>query len=511
MSETTAIEQIGFPILSVLWVLPLAVLGLLCFLRDERVVRRIALGGALVELVLALTLIARFRAGEPGFQYAERLPWIDSIGLSYHLAVDGVSLLFLPLTALLVVLVMLSSWSSVHHQPRGYLMTVLAFESVAMGVFAAVDLILFFIFWELLLIPTFILIRGWGTGADRTRAAVRYVLYMLTGSAGLLLGFVLLGVNHRDTAGSGGELSFDLLRLMDVAVPGDTQTIVFLLLSFAFAVKAPLFPFHSWMPGVLLDGPIGMAVLLASLKMGVYGFMRFVMPLAPEAFAAWSWGIAILGVAAILFGALVALAEPNFQRLLSFASVSHVGLAMLGLASLTTVGVQGALFLVLSLGLTTTGMLLAAGFVHSRVGSTDIAALGGLAQRTPTLAIFTLVACLSAIALPGTIGFPGEFLALLGAFRAHGWLAGIAVLTVILTAAYVLVFYERTFHGPVTSPVVHAVKDLRPPEAVAALVTGLAILVFGFFPTPVLDTSKETVDLVVQRLAPSAAEPAAGE
>ncbi len=509
MSETAAVEQIGFPILSTLLVLPLAVVVVLGFLRSERIVRLVALGGALIELALALTLIVRFRTGEAGFQYAERLPWIDTIGLSYHLAVDGVSLLFLPLTALLVVLVMLSSWSSVYHQARGYLMTILAFEAVAMGVFAAVDLILFFIFWELLLIPTFILVKGWGSGADRTRAAVRYVLYMLTGSGALLLGFVLLGVNHRDSPGSGGELSFDLLVLMDVSVPGNTQTIVFLLLSFAFALKAPLFPFHAWMPGVLLDGPIGMAVLLAGLKMGVYGFLRFVMPLAPDAFAAWSWLIAVLGVVAILFGSLVALVEPNFQRLLAFASVSHVGLAMLGLTSLNTAGVQGALFLVLSLGLTSTGMLLAAGFIQHRVGSTDVAALGGLAQRAPALAIFALVACLSAIALPGTIGFPGEFLTLLGAFQAHGWLAGIAVLTVIITASYVLVFYERAFHGPVASPVVHAVQDLRPPEAVAALVTGLAILTVGFFPNVVLDTSRETVDVVVRQLGP--ADPAGGD
>ncbi|MBA2555976.1 MAG: NADH-quinone oxidoreductase subunit M, partial [Chloroflexi bacterium] len=425
---------------------------------------------------------------------------------SYHLAVDGVSVLFLPLTALLVVVVMLTSWSSVRHQPKAYLMTVLGFETVAMGVFAAVDLVLFFVFWELLLVPTFIMLRVWGTGADRARAALKYVLYMLVGSAGLLLGFILLGVNHRDAPGSGGELSFDLLALMDVAVPSGTQTTVFFLLAFAFALKAPMFPFHSWMPSALLDGPIGMAVFLAGLKMGVYGFLRFVMPLVPEAFAAWSWLIAVLGVVAILFGALVALVEPNLRRLLAFSSVSHVGMAMLGLASLNTQGVQGALFLIISLGLTSSAMLLVAGFIHHRVGSTDVAALGGLAQRAPALATFALIACLSAIALPGTTGFPGEFLVLLGAFRTYGWLAAIAVLTVILTASYVLVFYQRAFNGPVTSPVVDAVADLGPREAVAAVVTGLAIIVFGFFPGPVLETSRESVDMLIQRLDPPAGE-----
>jgi len=511
MNEITAADQIGFPILSALVVLPLVMLVVLAFLRDQRTVRPVALAGALIELALTLVLVARFRTGGADFQFAEQLPWIDAIGLSYHLAVDGVSILFLPLTALLVVLVMLTSWSTVRHQPKAYLMTVLGFEAVVIGVFAAVDLILFFVFWELLLIPTFILVKVWGTGADRSRAALKYVLYMLMGSAGLLIGFILLGVNHRDAPGSDGELSFDLLALMDVSVPTGTQTTVFFLLAFAFALKAPMFPFHSWMPSALLDGPIGMAVFLAGLKMGVYGFLRFVLPLVPEAFTTWSWLIAVLGVVAILFGALVALVEPNLRRLLAFASVSHVGMAMLGLASLDVQGVQGALFLIISLGVTSSGMLLAAGFIHHRVGSTDIASLGGLAKPAPGLAVFSLVACLSAIALPGTIGFPGEFLVLLGAFRANSWLASIAVLTVILTASYVLVFYERAFHGPVTSPVVDAVNDLRPREAVAALVTGLAIIAFGFFPGSVLETSKGSVDVIVERLDRPVGERAVGD
>jgi NADH-quinone oxidoreductase subunit M len=506
VNEIAAVDQIGFPILSALVVLPLVVLVVLAFLRDQRTLRPVALAGAVIELVLALALVARFRTGGAEFQFSERLPWIDEIGVSYHLAVDGVSVLFLPLTALLVVLVMLTSWSTVRHQPKAYLMTILAFEAVAIGVFAAVDLILFFVFWELLLIPTGILIKLWGTGADRTRAALKYVLYMLMGSAALLLGFILLGVNHRDTLGPGGELSFDLLALLNDTVPTGTQTAVFLLLTFAFALKAPMFPFHSWMPSALLDGPIGIAVFLAGLKMGVYGFLRFVLPLVPDAFAAWSWMIAVLGVVAILFGALVALVEPNLRRLLAFASVSHVGMAMLGLASLNVQGVQGALFLVVSLGITSSAMLLAAGFIHHRVGSTDIASLGGLAQRAPALAVFALIACLSAIALPGTTGFPGEFLVLLGAFRTHSWLAAIAVLTVVLTAAYVLVFYERAFNGPVTSPVVNAIKDLGPREAVAALVMGLAIITFGFFPGPVLETSRGSVTVLVDRLNPPAGE-----
>ncbi|CAN5326583.1 NADH-quinone oxidoreductase subunit M [soil metagenome] len=503
MSEIAAAEQIGFPILSTLVFVPVVTIIALGFVRSERALRRVALIGALVVLGLSLLLVAGFRRGVSDFQFAEQVPWVEAIGVSYHLAVDGVSVLFVPLTALLAVVVMLSSWSSVRYQPKAHLMAVLAFETAAIGVFTAVDLILFFVFWELMLIPTYVLIKVWGDGPQRGRAAQRYVLSMLSGSAGLLVGFILLGVSHRSAPGSGGALSFDLLVLMDSAVPAGTQTAVFFLLAFAFALKAPMFPFHSWMPVTLLEGPIGMAVFLAGLKMGVFGFLRFVLPLAPDAFSAWSWLIGVLGVVAVLYGALIALVQINLRRLLAFASISHVGLAMLGLSSLNAPGLQGALFLILNLGLVSTGMLLVAGFIHQRVGSTDLPALGGMAQRTPALAVFALVACLGAVGLPGTSGFPGEFLILLGAFRAYGWLASIAVTTVILAAAYVLVFFERSFHGRIRGTVVDAATDLRPREAITAGVLGFSIVAIGFFPAAVLDFSSASVDDLVGRLDPA--------
>jgi len=220
----------------------------------------------------------------------------------------------------------------------------------------------------------------------------------------------------------------------------------------------------------------------------------------PEAFAAWSWLIAVLGVVAVLYGALIALVQPDLRRLIAFASISHVGLAMLGLSSLNAQGLQGAVFMVISLGLVSSGMLFAAGFVHQRVGTTDIAALGGLAQRTPALATFALIASLGALALPGTSGFPGEFLILLGAFRTHGWLAIIAVMTVILAAAYVLVFFERAFHGRVRSTIVETAVDLRPREAVTAGVLSVAIVLLGLFPAALLNYSSASIDDLVGRL-----------
>ncbi|MBA2530237.1 MAG: NADH-quinone oxidoreductase subunit M [Euzebyales bacterium] len=505
MNAITAAEQVGFPILSTLVFLPVVTLVALGFVRNDRALRHVALAGAVAVLGLSLFLTAGFQRGATDFQFAEQLPWVEAIGLSYHLAVDGVSVLFVPLTALLVVVVMLSTWTAVRHQPKAYLMAVLAFETAAIGVFTAVDLILFFVFWELMLIPTYVLVKVWGTGPQRGRAAQRYVLSMLLGSAALLVGFILLGVSHRSAPGSGGALSFDLLLLMDSTVPLGTQTAVFFLLAFAFALKAPMFPFHAWLPATLLEGPIGMAVFLAGLKMGVFGFLRFVLPLLPDAFAAWSWLIAVLGVVAVLYGALIALVQSDLRRLLAFASVSHVGLAMLGLSSLNAQGLQGALYLIVSLGLVSTGMLLTAGFVQQRVGSTDLAALGGLAQRTPGLATFALLTSLGAVALPGTSGFPGEFLILLGAFRSRGWLATIAVTTVITAAAYVLVFFERAFHGRIGSTIVAAVADLHPREIVAAGMLGVAIVALGVFPTAVLAYSSASVDDLVARLDSSTA------
>lgn len=505
MNEITAAEQIGFPILSLMVFLPVVTMVALGFVRNDRALRRVALTGAVAVLGLSLLLAGGFQRGTTDFQFAERLPWVEVVGLSYHLAVDGVSVLFVPLTALVVVVVMLSSWTAVRYQPKAYLMAVLAFETAAIGVFTAVDLILFFVFFELMLIPTYVLIRVWGPGAQRGRAALRYVLSMLLGSAALLIGFILLGVSYRSAPGSDGALSFDLLVLMDSPVSSGTQTAVFFLLAFAFALKAPMFPFHAWMPAALQEGPIGMAVFLGGLKMGVFGFVRFVIPLVPEAFATWSWLIAALGVVAVLYGALIALVQTDLRRLLAFASVSHVGLAMLGLASLNAQGLQGALFLIVNLGLVSTAMLLVAGYVHNRVGSTEVAALGGLVQRTPRLATFALIACLGAVALPGTSGFPGEFLILLGAFRTHGWAAVIAVTTVVLAAAYVLVFFERAFHGPVRSTVVDAATDLRRHEIVAAGMLGVGIVVLGFFPALLLDYSSASADDLVGRLDPASA------
>jgi NADH-quinone oxidoreductase subunit M len=501
LEETFAADQIGFPVLSVLIVLPLACALLVGFVRQERWVRRMALGGALVELALALVVAFTFVPGVSDIQFAEKTTWIDGVGIGYHVGVDGISVLFIPLTALLTVTVMVFSWNSVRFLVKPYLASVLALEAASMGVFAALDMVVFFVFWELMLVPIYLLIKLWGTGPERAFAGLKYVMYMLLGSAPLLVGIMLLGVSYHDEQGGGAApYSFDLLTLLSTPVPGDLQTLVFFLFGFAFAVKGPLFPLHTWLPTVMLHGPIGVGILLVGLKMGLYGFVRFAIPLLPDATRDWGWLIAVLGVTAIIYGGLIALVQSDLRRLLAFASVSHVGLVALGLCSLTVQGIQGALVMMVNLGVAASGLLLLAGFIYGRTGSTDLASMGGLAKHAPLLATSFFVVGLASIGVPGTSGFPGEFLVLLGTFRSTPGLAVLAVTGVILSAALLLTYFQRAFLGPAERDNIKAFHDLRPREAGIAAAVCAVIFWIGFFPTTVLDATKGSVETLVERV-----------
>jgi len=497
LNEVSAAQQIGFPILSALIFLPLIWAILLNLIRDDHWLRLTALIGAGLELLLAVVMVLNFTPGVSDIQFAERIEWMAAVGVGYHLGVDGISVLFIPLTAFLALMVMLFSWNAVRFRPRTYLTALLVLEATTIGIFASLDLVLFFVFWELILVPSFLLIRLWGIGPQREYAALKYALYMLAGSMPLLMGIVLLGINHHDATGS---LSFDLPMLLAVPVALEMQTLIFFLLAFGFAVKGPVFPFHTWLPTALMEGPVGMSVMLVGLKLGIYGSLRFAIPLLPEAAREWAWLMLVLGVIAILYGALIALVQRNLRRLLAFASVGHVGLAILGLFSLTVQGLQGALMLMLNLGIATTGLLFLTGFLHSRTGSSELAALGGIGRHVPLLATFFFIIGLAFIGVPGTSGFPGEFLILLGAFNAHWALAAVAVLGVILNAAVFLFFYERAFLGPVLRDAVRNLRDLRPRELVVAAVMGVLVLLIGLFPDPILTMTSGSVQAVVERV-----------
>ena len=462
MGLTEATGGMGFPILSALLFLPVAFVVALRFLRDEARAYRLALAGALLELLLACIVALQFAQGVDDIQFAERLGPLPFVGVSYQLGVDGISVLFLPITALLTVLVVAYAEYTAAADARRYLMATLALEAALMGAFVSLDLVLFWFFFVLELVPSYFLITRFGTGPLRRRAAREYVGFMLTGSALMLVGILLLGINFDRERGAG--LSFDYLDLLSVPVPSELQTIVFFLLFFGFAVKAPVFPFHTWLPKVLEHGPIvGMSVFLVGIKLGTYAFLRFVIPLVPEAARDWAWLMATLGAIGIFYGALIALVQTNLRRLLAFASLSHMGAVMLGIFALNFHGFQGGLLQMINLGIAGAGLFFVAGFLHTRLGPPDLRSMGGLVYSMPLLSTIFLVIALAAVGLPGTGGFNGEHLILIGAYEV-GWLMALAAgAGTFLTAAYFLLYFQRGFLGPSPEPESLATSPAPPP------------------------------------------------
>jgi NADH-quinone oxidoreductase subunit M len=501
------LEQLDstFPILTCLLFFPLAGAAVLWLFDDEDMVRTSALTIALVELALAVFVLIRFVPDSPAMQFVEHIPWIPALGISYHLAVDGVSVLFVGLTAFLTVLVVIYSWDTIRYQTKLYMMALLALETTTMGVFISLDLILFFVFWELMLIPSYFLIKLWGGGAERHYAALKYVLYTLLGSVFMLVGIALLNINYHDYAAlhhMDQPYSFDLLELLAIPVPLHQQMLIFWLMFMGFAFKAPVFPFHTWLPDALLEGPIGMAVVLAGIKLGTFGFMRFSIPLLPEASKSATVVSVMmgLGLAAIVYGAIMALIQPDFRRLLAYSSISHLGFIVIGLFALNYQGLQGSLLTMINLGFSTAGLFFIAGFLQSRQQTTDIMAFGGMAKHTPLLAAFFLLIGLASIGLPGTNGFVGEFLVLLGAFKAHWFYGAIAVTGVIFGAAYFLWYYERAILGPVGKAVRESIGDLHLRETVIALSLSVMILWIGLYPAPFLRMMNASVQALVDRV-----------
>jgi NADH-quinone oxidoreductase subunit M len=497
-------SESGLPLLSlVLVTLPIGA-ALIWLAPNERLARWIALFAAGIDLALTLAMVSGFDRTSGGFQFVEQIAWIPTLNVNYLVGVDGLSVLFLPLTVLLFVGVILASWTSVRTLPRLYYTLLLILESATLGIFCALDTMLFFLFWELTLVPTFFLISLWGVGPQRRYAAVKYTLMMLTGGVPLLFGFLLLAFNHAglDTSGAGNGLVFDYPTLLANPLPAGLQTAVFLLLLAGFAVKAPVFPLHTWLPTVAMEGPASIAAIMTGLKLGVFGLLRFTIPLAPAAAREFHWLIAGLGVIGILYGALMALSQTNLRRMLAFSSMSHVGLVLLGIASFNLQGIQGALFQLLNFTIVAGGLFLLAGFLHHRVGSTDIISLGGVAHSMPLLAAFFLLFGLAAMGVPGTNGFPAEFLLILSALETHTG-AGLAALAgVVIGAAYFLGIYRRAFLGQAHHSAVADAVDLRARELWVVAVLGTLILAGGIYPDSVLELTRTASEGWIRSLDP---------
>ena len=496
-------NEAGFPLLSliILWPLLGAITtGVTCNIKQAK---KIALAFAGIELILTLIVLALFNTSESNlFQLVEQYAWIPSLNIEFLIGIDGISVLFLPMSALLTLMAIMASWNSVQHLNRFHFALLLALESVTLGVFLALDTVLFFLFWELTLPPIFFLIGLWGIGPMRRSAAMKYTLFMLFGGIPLLFAIIILAVNHAFAMDGAipQNLSFSLPELLKTPLPDNLQAIVFFLLLSGFAVKAPLIPFHTWLPTVTMEGPTQITALLVGLKLGVYGILRFTLPLAPSAAVEYSWALGILGAVTLIYGALIALQQTNLRRLLAYASISHVGLVIIGIASLTMQGLQGAIFQLVNFTLISNSLMLIAGFIQHRLGSTEAIHLGGLAKVMPRLTSFYFLFALASIGVPGTSGFPAELLLIIGALTAHHSVGIAALAGTVLSAAYMLSFTRRAFFDPVTKAAVNQIQDLRPRELALLCVPALLIIVLGFFPDSVLKINKLAAEAWLSRL-----------
>ena len=459
-------------------------------------IRALATIASLAELAFSLPLWWRYRPGEPGWQFAEQIQWLPSLGATYHLGADGVSVLLGLLTTVLTPIVVIGAFRAVEKREREFYALLLALEAGMLGTFFAVDLLLFYVFWEAMLIPMYLLIGVWG-GPRRIYAALKFFLYTMAGSVLMLVAILWLYFHNRAVT---GVPTFDLEAFYALPLEPAQQTWLFLAFALAFAIKVPMFPLHTWLPDAHVEAPTAGSVILAAvlLKMGTFGYVRFAMPLFPSAsahFTPWIVGLALVG---IIYGALVAMVQPDLKKLVAYSSVSHLGFCMLGLYALNAQGLAGGMMTMLNHGVSTGALFLLVGIVYERRHTRMIADFGGLWKPMPVYASIFLIVTLSSIGLPGTNGFVGEFLVLLGAFRADPLWAIIAATGVILSALYMLWMFQRVFFGPVTHAENEKLLDLTLRERLVFAPLVLLIFWMGVYPQPILSRVQPTLDRTIE-------------
>ncbi|CAB1060010.1 NADH-ubiquinone oxidoreductase chain M (EC [Olavius sp. associated proteobacterium Delta 1] len=487
----------NIPILTLLIFIPIAGIGLLTLIpaANTRAIRFTTLGVAGLNQLLALTLLFGFDPTTYKMQFAESAAWIPEIGVTYVLGVDGMSLLLLLLTTFVALISVSCSWSAVEKQVKGFMICLLLMETGMIGVFVSLDLILFFLFWEIGLIPMYFLIGIWG-GQRKLYATLKFFLYTIFGSVFMLVGIMALYYAHGQTT---GEYTFSLLKLYAVNYPYNLQFWVFLAFFLGFAIKVPVFPFHTWLPDAHVEAPTAGSVILAGvlLKMGTYAFLRFNLPLLPSASIAFTPFILILSVVGIIYGAFLALAQQDIKKLVAYSSVSHLGFVMAGIFALNQQGIDGGILQMINHGISTGALFLIVGMIYERRHTRRIEDFGGLARVMPVFAAFVLVVVFSSIGLPGTNGFIGEILILIGVFKANVLAAVLATTGIILAAVYMLWMYQRVIFGKITHPANEELKDLNGREIITLASIVLLILWIGIYPKPFLRlTSAGTSHLV---------------
>jgi NADH-quinone oxidoreductase subunit M len=478
-------DQLSMPIISFLVFFPIVGAFLLLFIRSQEennyiVLRKAAFVISVFEFFASLTFLFYFDPKTANMQFVEKVIWVKSMGLSYFVGIDGISLWLVILTTFFVPLCMLCSWTYIQKNVKVFLMSLFLLETAMIGSFVALDLIVFFVFWELVLIPMFMLIGVWG-GGRRVYSADKFFLYTASGSILMLVAIIYLYYYNYTTTGVG---TFNLLELYNLHIPVALQFWLCLAFCLAFAIKVPLFPFHTWLPDAHGDAPAAGSVLLAAilLKMGIYGFIRFAMPLFPYATHQFLPVIAVLAIVGIIYAALVAWVQPDMKKLVAYSSISHLGYVMLGLFALNIQGIEGGIYHMMNHGVNTGALFILVGIIYERRHTRLMTDYGGLAKVMPIFAIFFMIVTLASIAVPGTNGFVGEFMILVGAFKTYPIYGCFAVSGMILGATYMLWMYQQVMFGPVDKVENKDIPDLNRREIATLLPIAVLVFVMGIFP-----------------------------
>jgi NADH-quinone oxidoreductase subunit M len=480
-----------------IWVPIAAGLAVLAADGDERapLQRQIALAGAVLGFLVTIPLYTGFQPANPGMQFEQLVPWIERFSINYHLGVDGISVLFILLNSFITILVVVAGWTVVESRVGQYYAAFLLLSGLLNGVFAALDAILFYVFFEATLIPMFIIIGVWG-GPNRVYAAVKFFLYTLFGSLLMLVALLYLyGQSH----------SFAILDWHQLPLSLSEQKWLFFGLLFAFAVKVPMWPVHTWLPDAHTEAPTGGSVVLAAilLKLGAYGFIRFTLPILPDASRDLAWMMIGASLIAVVYIGLVALVQQDMKRLIAYSSISHMGFVTLGFFIFNQLGVEGALVQMISHGFVSAAMFFCVGVVYDRMHTRMIADYGGVVNTMPKFAALMMLFAMANSGLPATSGFVGEFLVIMGAMKASFWLAFLAATTLVFGAAYTLWMYKRVIFGAVANDHVAALKDLNPREVIVLGALAVAVLFMGIYPLPFTEVMHASVEQLLRHVAGS--------
>ena len=469
---------------------------LLAFGRDEhlRLVRWFALTGALLSFVLTLPLYAQFDNASASMQFVENLPWISRFNVNYHLGIDGISLWFVLLTAFITVVVVIAGWEVITERVNQYMGAFLVLSGLLIGVFCALDGMLFYVFFEATLIPMYLIIGVWG-GPNKIYAAFKFFLYTLLGSLLMLVALIYLYI--------ASEGSFDLATWQQLPLAATPQTFLFFAFFAAFAVKVPMWPVHTWLPDVHVEAPTGGSAVLAAimLKLGAYGFLRFSLPIAPDAAHEWVWLMLTLSLIAVVYVGLVAIVQQDMKKLVAYSSVAHMGFVTLGFFIFSELGVSGAIVQMLAHGFVSAAMFLCIGVLYDRVHSREIASYGGVVNRMPKFAAFAVFFAMANCGLPGTAGFVGEWMVILAVVKFNFWLGLLSASALIFGAAYTLWMVKRVYLGPVTNQAVQDLQDINAREFLMLGLLAAAVLWMGVYPKPFTDVMHVSVTQLLEHVA----------